>query len=352
MKRLLLLPFLLMNLSIQAQVNEIPKIDKESFSQRIYNEYKSTFEKPQYHYITLPFRPENYFHPFNLSDEKRNALLDTLKSNTVLKMIRTDNGKRLRLSATFPPMGPKDFSCIEEAKLSILETHIFSSANKEAEFNGVRNYESNHIDTKKLKERIVTLQQTLNKEMALVDTNLNTDNLHGKVRYKLSFVTGYDSLRLDRSSISKTFRFGDADIKVIDIIENKVILQVISSKMALTSQHLSLLNFDSIGNLRRDDYRYYNQASRNNAQTRSSGNTLREPLFVGMYSMQQSVYEIFKQNPEISNENYKKVLASKPKEKNRIMYFVYCSFAPLTNSFMLYKPVLGNEQTLEVELSK
>jgi hypothetical protein len=350
-KLLLLLPFLFLNPVLQAQMKETPNNGYKNSSQKIFNEYKSTFEKPEYHYITLPFVPNNYFHPISLNEEKTNALLDTLKSNTVLKMVCNENGKRLRLCVTFPKMGSKYFSTIEEAKLSILETHIYTPDNKEVEFIGARNYEYNHIDTEKQHERIVSFRQTLNKEMALSDTTLNISRFHGKAHYKLSFVVGYDSLRLDSSSISKIFRFGDADIKVIDIIENKVIIQVINSKTGLTHQHISLLNFDSIGYLRRSDYRYLSQQSAINAQARLIDKGSQKSLFTGMYSMQQSVYEAFKKNPEISSEDLNKASSLQPKEKKYITYLVYCSYAPLKNSFLLYKPIFGNDHTMEVELS-
>jgi len=349
-KQLLLLPFLLMSLSFHAQNKELSKKDRDSLNLKLYEQVKSTFKKPEYHYKTAPYTPSNYFHSFNLNDEKQATLLDSLKSNTELKFIRTKKDKRLSLCVAFPKMDPKSFSTIEETKLSLVEAHIYSSGNKEIELTSAYNYAGNNIDTYKQNNMIVSYRLRLNKEMALADSTLDIDKCYGNVRFKLSFVVGYDSLRLDHSSISKTYKFGDTEIKVIDIIENKVVIQVIHSKIALTSQHSTLLNFDSIGNNLVNDYRYNQQQSANNAQQPNPA--LMKPLFTNMYTMQQVDYEIFKENPEISYEDNRKLFPLRQKNRPFTSYIVYCSYAPLKNNFMLYKPIFGNEQILEAKLSK
>lgn len=354
---LLLILFLLLALTVQAQDKGVPKKDMTNSSMKfsdlnikIFNNEKSTFKKPEYHYFMVPYNPSRYFHSFNLTEDKKRAFLDTLKSNTNLRIIRTEKDKRLRLSVIFPKMDVKSFFTIADTKLSFLETNIYSPDDKKVELNGASNYTNNNIDPERENNRIVSIQLKLNKELGLVDSTLNVDSLHGKASFKLSFVTGYDSLRLDRTSISKTFQFGNAELKVIDIIENKVIIQVIHSKNALTSQNVILLNFDSTGNLFDSDFKRYNQPSKANAPGLIPADQNRS--FYSMYTIYQVDYDIFKDNPEISYEEYQKVRPLQQKNKPYINYIVYCSVAPLKNSFMLYMPVYGDEQILEAKLSK
>ena len=349
-KHLLLLPFLLLNLSVQAQNKELSKKDRDNLNIKYYEQIKSTFEKPEYHYSTRPYTPSNYFHPFNFNDEKQATLLDSLKSNSKLKFIRTEKDKRLSLCVTFPKMDVNTFSTIWETKLSLLEAHIYSSGNKEIELTTAFDYAINSIDTYKQNNIIMFNRLKLNKEMTLVDSTLDIDKCHGNVRFKLGFVVGYDSLRLDRSSISKTYKFGDAEIKVIDIIENKVIIQVIHSKIPFTNQNLTLLNFDSIGNNLVMDYKYIEQQSRMNSQQLNP--ELKKPLFLFTFTLRQVDYEIFKENPEISCEDKSKLFPLRQKNRPFTSYIVYCSYAPLKNSFILFKPIYGNEQILETKLSK
>lgn len=341
-KQLFLLPFLLLNLNIQAQTKEIPKNNTKNFDIRIFNIEKSINERPEYHYNAGPYTPNHYFFPFNLSEEKKAALLDSLKPNTKLKFINTEKDKRLRLRITFPKMDHNSFLSIGETRLSFLEPHIFSSNNKEVELTDKYDYSRNYIG-KDNKNNIIMF---LNKEMVLADSTINIKNCHGNVRYKLSFVVGYDSLRLDQSSISKTVKLGDVELKVIDIIENKVILQVIHSKIPLTSQQLKLLNFDFLGNVFSIDYKYYEK------QLQQFKPAVQRPTGETMFTMPKVAYDIFKENPDISYEDYKKTYTLLQKNKPYTSYIVYCSFAPLKNSFMLYKPIYGKEQILEAELSK
>jgi hypothetical protein len=247
-------------------------------------------------------------------------------------------------------MDPKSFLNVEETKLSFLETDIFSSNDKKVELNGVRNYAYNNIDADKKNNRIRSYSLRLNKELGLVDSTLNVDSLQGKASFKLSFVTGYDSLRLDRTCISKTFQFGDTELKVIDIIENKIIIQVLHSKTALTSQTVNLLNFDSIRNVFCNDFRQSILPSKANTQGFIPADQNRS--FYSLYTIYKVDYDIFKENPEINYEEYKKIRPLRQKNKPYINYIVYCSYAPLKNSLMLYKPVYGNEQILEAKLSK
>ena len=354
---LLLIPFLLLNLNGHAQGKEVPKKDTINSSMKFldlnikfFNNEKSTFQKPEYYYFMVPYNHSRYFHPFNLTEDKKRAFLDSLKSNTELSIIRTEKDKRLSLSVIFPKMDVKSFFTIADTKLSFLETNIYSHGDKKVELNGVSDYTNNNIDPERKNNRIVSIRLRLNKELALVDSTLNVDSLYGKASFKLSFVTGYDSLRLDRTSISKTFQFGDAELKVIDIIENKVIIQVIHSKNALSNQKVDLLNFDSIGNVFDSDFKHYNQPSK--ANTPGIVPTEQKQSFYSMYTMYQVDYDIFKDNPEISYEEYQKVRPLRQKNKPYINYIVYCSVAPLKNSFMLYKPVYGDEQILEAKLSK
>jgi len=347
-KHLLLLPFLLLNLSVQAQNKELSKKDRDNLNIKYYEQIKSTFEKPEYHYSTRPYTPSDYFHPFNFNDEKQATLLDSLKSNSKLKFIRTEKDKRLSLCVTFPKMDVNTFSTIWETKLSLLEAHIYSSGNKEIELTTAFDYAINSIDTYKQNNIIMFNRLKLNKEMTLVDSTLDIDKCHGNVRFKLGFVVGYDSLRLDRSSISKTYKFSDAEIKVIDIIENKVIIQVIHSKMPLSSQQLTLLNFNLIDNVLVGDNIYYNKQSELNAKQPNP--KLKKPLFTSMYTIQQVEYEIFKENTELSYEDYKKSFPLRQKNRPYTTYFIYCSYAPLKNSFILFKPIFGDEQIIETKL--
>ena len=347
-KYLMVLSVLILNLSVQSQSTELSMKEKDILKLKLYEGVKSTFKKTEYHYTTVPYTPSVYFHPFNLSNEKKTALLDSLKSNAELKLIQTEKDKRLSLCVSFPQMDIKTFSTIDETKLSLVESKIYGSNNKEVEFTSAYNYFENHIDHYKQNNKILSYKLRLNKELTLVDSRIDIRKCHGNIRFKLGFVVGYDSLRLDHTSISKSYKFGDAEIKVIDIIENKVIIQVIHSKMPLSSQQLTLLNFDSIDNVLVGDHLYYNEQSELNAKQPNP--KLKKPLFTSMYTIQQVEYEIFKENTELSYEDYKKSFPLRQKNRPYTTYFIYCSYAPLKNSFILFKPIFGDEQIIETKL--
>ncbi len=95
--QLLLLLFLLQNINIQAQSKEIPKNSDIT----IYKLFKSINEKPEYNYTSIPYAPNHNFFTFNLSENKRNALLDSFKANTTLKFIKIEKDKRLRLRIAY-----------------------------------------------------------------------------------------------------------------------------------------------------------------------------------------------------------------------------------------------------------
>lgn len=335
--------FMLLNLNIQVQNKEALKNSEST----IYKLFKSINEKPEYHYSVGPYTPSHYFFIFNFDENKKTALLDSLKQNTKLDFIKTKKDKRLRLRITFPKMDHNTFITLGETKLSLIEAHVFSSNNKELELTDAFDYSRNNIRADKQNNIILCL----NKEMTLVDSTTNIKNCHGSVRYEISFVVGYDSLRLDRSSISKTVQFGDNKLKVIDIIENKVILQVIHSKTSLISLQLKLLNFDSLNNVLSIDYKYYSKQSALN-QLQQINSAVQRPIVEYIFPIPKVAYDIFKENPDMSYEDYKKAFTLQQESKHdNTSYLVYCSFAPLKNSFMLYKPIYGRGQIVQTELN-
>ncbi len=340
--QLFVLLFLLINLNIQAQNKGTIKNSDIT----IYKLFKSINEKPEYDYISIPYTPNHYFLTFNLSENKRNALLDSFKANTTLKFIKTEKDKRLRLRISFPILNENSIITMEETKLSFLETNLFSPNNKKVELTDAFDYSPTHIGRDK--QNIII--QYLNKEMIFADSTINIKNCHGSVRYEISFVVGYDSLRLDHSSISKTVQFGDTELKVIDIIENKVILQVIKSKTPLYSQQLKLFNLDSVGTVFSIDFKDHNKFPRN--QSQQIHPTAQIPTIKSIFPIPKVAYDIFKENPDISYEEYKKAFTLQRESKHdNTSYLVYCSFAPLKNSFMLYKPVYGRGQIVQSELN-
>jgi hypothetical protein len=73
----------------------------------------------------------------------------------------------------------------------------------------------------------------------------NADSLiHGSVVYKASFLTDYIKIILSKKDISTTFIINDTEYVLVDILNNKVILEPNQK-----AQYPSILNLDKDGNV-------------------------------------------------------------------------------------------------------
>lgn len=164
--------------------------------------------------------------------------------------------------------------------------------------------------------------------------------ISGQIKYKVKIATEMASLKLSRENIGQSFELEGIPFKLIDLYQNKIVLNF-NKKHDL---YISLINLEAdeksertglstmtVYELQEKDERYNNLAS-----------------FSSMSAyMTKGVYELFKTQPDISLEDFKKKV-SKKELLNNEKYHIIATDAYIENTIILYTPVFDYEKEIIV----
>ncbi|WP_157972843.1 hypothetical protein [Aureibaculum luteum] len=118
-----------------------------------------------------------------------------------------------------------------------------------------------------------------------IKTEIKNEDFSGSIEFESGFVNGYDHLKIAKSDIGKTLQLGRYNFTVIDYINNSVVLDVENS----------------------DDYSQFSMVN-----TNDKGQRIRaKEMSFAKQTMSKDMYDMFKTNPKITFEDYKKAVHSK-----------------------------------------
>lgn len=148
----------------------------------------------------------------------------------------------------------------------------------------------------------------------------------GNATFKIKLLTDYNTVTLSKDNIGETFALADKKYVLIDIIDNKIILELKGNTTIETSE------FEVI---------YLSEDRKSEINNGVSGRFL----------MSKRSYEIFK-NKELTLEEFK-TLVPEEKELRKLVeeqnYFVLMGVVPIKD-FILVKYVYGHEETIKLGL--
>ena len=175
------------------------------------------------------------------------------------------------------------------------------------------------------------------------EKKVKKEDLKGSFLFNSGFVTDYDFIKIDKSSIGKSLFIGDIEFTVIDIIENKIILDF---KQDLKDIKFDFVNLDNKGS-KISQIPYFDFEKLKKEGKIPSG-TL--PQATGSQTINKIEFDLFKLKPDLSFTDYKifahpkfveilnsenqKETADKIWGKKYLLFFS----ADKIQNFYLYKP--------------
>lgn len=177
-----------------------------------------------------------------------------------------------------------------------------------------------------------------------VSTNEATKELKGELLFKASFIEGYDYVKINKSNIGASFTINNYEFEVIDFFENKVVLHF---KNNVDNVNFSFVNVDDNGGkIAQIAYFDFVELKRKDASIPADAS----PLPEGTSTMYKENYKLFKSNPNLSFQEFKKIVRPKfikimqSKNPREIIekawgakYLIFSSTDKMQN-FFLYMP--------------
>jgi len=345
MKKRLLFFILLILSSLSMNAQDLKKISADSLEmyKMAYKMIKSTFDKPLYNYTYEKYEPQKVFGKIELSEKEMAAVFDTLQANASISIDKTKYGNDLNLKARFPlNFNYKDLWKI--GRINVLNSKLYNHYNKKLV---PRDFGFTHFI--KLKPELINGKTVANncifaELQSRLEKTSEVDSLcYGTVDYKISFISDYKKVNITKSDTLKLYKINNDSIKLIDIFENKVVIEELQNNTCCTD--IQLLNTDSTGRIA--------TAKSVTIEYDTKANAYKTPVNYageGSLTLTKEVYGLFRKNPEATLEEFIPKCIAGEKSGNYSKYIILESPAPINSNFMIYTPIYGFNREFEVSL--
>ncbi|MCV9933994.1 hypothetical protein OIU80_17060 [Flavobacterium sp. LS1R47] len=339
------------SLSVFSQNKEPSKEEKEMIYKITYEISKATFKVPDFPFKKVNRRIDEIQKKIIQSEEVINSSVDTLISRGVLKLEKSEYGYDLLFNSRFPSYYK------ENEEVYIVDFHPVTSKlfNLKKELIEIKNVGGTSFGSEfmgKYKNgKVTNLNYTTLRKQDQVNNAVNFKNnnelseIQGSVIYNIKFITDYSQVKLSQKDIGSKFRLNDIEYKLIDIINNVVLIEVVDSKNLDRNNKIHLINYDEIGNV------LVNYSDKEVAELKKKNKKINDKR--AGYSdlsgnVNKRVFDAFKANPAMTFEEYQKTFTIDDIVNQEGKYIFIETIAPIKNDFVLYEPIYGIERTFEM----
>ncbi|MEO0527186.1 MAG: hypothetical protein AAFZ89_08170 [Bacteroidota bacterium] len=232
------------------------------------------------------------------------AYLKKLEKNAEIS-IENDGfqGNQLTLSSYLPE--DQNNSIFTSYDLEIIKSEITNEKNDTIQIGGFksRSFGYEQQCSSEDKKKVAELCKTIEVNFAI--PKLEATALRGTLIWNGKFVSGYSYERITKNNRNIPIILNDLEFTVIDIIDNKIVISH-KNKEDLLLNDLSFINIDKNGNkIEAIPYSDYL-----NSKKRDSLNELPR-VANSRHTVQSYNYSVFKNNPDLSFNDYKKMIHKK-----------------------------------------
>jgi len=338
MKKVLLLLLTILITQITFSQEKISKEQIELFYKFGFEINKNIFKKNKYNFIKKPFSLKEKLTTIKKSKSEIENIITSIKNNAKLKTEDAGSGYGLNIlfDTKFPSIDITPLKVMKVMKVELNEktTELYDSTSNiikikhssgATSFGEWRDYSN------------INGKETLSIDITIHRQNQIFSNLpiKGIVRYRIKFITGYHNKTFSKKNIGEIFHLGVNKYKLIDIFNDKVVLQ----KIGNNSNTVAELKMITISKDEKFEF-----ISANNGFSVSSSR------------IPKDVYQLFKNNPKITLEEYKKkfpveklLKTIKNNKENTLNNYYILNGAALIEKVILYIPIYI-EKEIELKL--
>lgn len=309
----LLILIVLTSQFIHSQKSEMPKEQKDFMYSMKFEMLKDIFKKPEYDFKSRNLDIDKNFVKSNKTKESIISSIEYFEKNAKLE-ITNERTKKIKLQSNFPE------SFMPE-KLNVISIKI--------EENKLFGNENIPLETLNASSTSFGINVTQSNQLSF-DSKFDK-NLTGEVSYRIKFITDYSSKKISKEDIGKTINLSESQYKIIDIFENKIVLKSnLKETLTINDLKIKCISLDKKGKME---------------------------LFSENWSMSSSlidekIYQFFKENKELDIETCRNKFTFEKLMDDKLLgkYIILEVPAPIENEVILYEPIYGVNQIINVKL--
>lgn len=171
--------------------------------------------------------------------------------------------------------------------------------------------------------------------------DVSMDGITGTAKYGIEFLTGYDRITLSEEDIGKEFTLDDCQYKLLDIIDNILIIETKCEKRS----NLKVVNFTSDSKV----FDNYSWAKLSEMSTEDKSIQIEGCFGSATQTVSKPFYEMLSNNPKINLDKFIELIDESffDKERQKTKVVTIRSVAFFENEFLIYTPIY---ETKEVEV--
>lgn len=291
--------------------------DWEMMTEFMHEMYASVFQGKGYAYKETPYVREDFFNTLP-SAEEVNACLQRIRETGQIAMEKHEFGPRLTYTAELTP-GFRDLQGAQfEIELEALNLSDEKGRPLQKLFMFYNYSSGDQIE-------YVTPIDTADA--------LPLGNLSGSATYSLRFLIDYGKATLKKEDIGKTFSLNDCDFKLIDIVNNQVVIESLCEE----ETDLSLINFANDSTIYASySYEELLQMKEEDESINTEGSFNQSRL-----TIPKTMYDLFRKKPTMTLKAFRKRFPLEEMKKMKDTeptYILLEQVAPIGEKFVVFAP--------------
>lgn len=313
----------------------------------LYETSKAPFGTPTYAYKLKDFDKAKLFAKSQNSSGVLQNALDYLAANAKIVQETRSSGMTLRVESHFPNGFDED-RILTVSEIDLKSANVKDATGKTIE---VPNFSGGNMFGNEFKDVAGNPAESYNYRTFNMSNSTKYGQktegaLSGEMTYVAMFLTDYAIVRLTAKDVGKQFELNGNQFKVIAVYDNKMVLDCLSGKAADFVSKLYAYNLKGGGKqiCTGLDFEEYDEKG----ISMMDENLARR----GKMSVAKDMFEIFRKNPEITFEEFKKIMPMEKLSKRdaKDQYLLINSIAPIDGELIIYEEIYNIQKEFTVGL--
>lgn len=326
MKKIFLLLIIFIGFISKIKAQQISEEEKNLYYEFAYFLTKDIFTEPKkYDYKIKKYNEAELFPKVEYTDSELIAITDSLQQSAKLEFDKNNVYLKSKFPSFFHP--ETDFSSpLQVIDIEVLESNLIN--NKNAKINLVKGGGSGFGFSFFYKK---TNDKEINKNFITVNRQSQVENddqfimpIKGSITYLIKYVTGYEKIELSLKDKGKTFILNNEEYTLIEVKNNRVLL---APKSKSRNQKLKIIVF------------HKNKKDILVEKPLTEMDDISDAIAISQGSINEDIYQVFKENPDITLEEFKRKINIEKLIHDEIKYLHISTPFPIEEKFIIYTPI-------------
>lgn len=326
MKKIFLLSVIFIGFISKIKAQQISEEEKNLYYEFAYFLTKDIFTEPKkYNYKTKKYNETEVFPKIDYTEKDLSIVTDSLQKFAKIEF--DFDRENVYLKSKFPSFfhPETDFSS-QVIDIEVLESNLIN--NKNSKINLVKGGGSGfgfsffyqNINDKEINKNFITV----NRQSQVENDDQFIASIKGSITYLVKYIVGYDKIELSSQDKGKTFILNNDEYTLIEVKNNRVLL---APKSKNRNQKLKIIVF------------HKNKKDILVEKPLTEMDDISDAIAISQGSINEDIYQVFKENPDITLEEFKRKINIEKLIHDEIKYLYISTPFPIEEKFIIYTPI-------------